>query len=118
MTRHLRRKQRTRHPCSPWVLILLWGAFIGLWGKSSAQSQMAIRLNDLAAEAAVTLLIVSGGLKKHLILTVAGTGAGFFSHNDTRVHFELGDCTEVRRPVEPRPRPSGLVEVFENVKAD
>ena len=69
-------------------LILLWGAFIGLWGNLLLKTK-PIRLNDVAAEAGVTLLIVSGGPKKDLILTVAGTGAGFLSHNDTRVHFEL-----------------------------
>ncbi len=44
------------------------------------------------------------------------SGAGFLSHKDSRLHFGLGENTEVR-PLEVR-WPSGLVEVFENVEAD
>jgi len=51
-----------------------------------------------------------------VLIAEVQSGAGFLSHNDSRVHFGLGDNTKVRR-LEVR-WPSGLVEVLENVEAD
>lgn len=82
MTRQLRREQSKAHLCIPWVLIFLWGTLIGQWGESSAQSHQPIRLNDVAAEAGVTLLNVSGGPNKDFILKVAGSGAAFFDYDN------------------------------------
>ena len=64
-----------------WAGTLLWGALIGLGGECSAQSPMPIRLNDVATEAGVTLLNVSGGPTKDFILKVAGSGAAFFDYD-------------------------------------
>ena len=60
------------------VVISLWVTLTGLWG----QDQIPIRLVDVAAEAGVTLLNVSGGPNKDFILTVAGSGAAFFDYDN------------------------------------
>ena len=44
------------------------------------------------------------------------SGGSYLSHNDSRVHFGLGQQTQVRR-LEVR-WPSGLVETFENLQGD
>ena len=43
-----------------------------------------MRLVDVAAEAGVTLLNVSGGPKKDFLLTIAGSGAAFFDYDNDK----------------------------------
>ena len=48
----------------------------------SRASEQAITFVDVAAQAGVTLLNVSGGLSKDYIVEVNGNGAAFFDYDD------------------------------------
>ncbi len=64
------------------IVFLFFGATFAIAGEPAGQPSMPIRLIDVAAEAGVTLLNITGEHTKDYIVEVNGNGAAFFDYDN------------------------------------
>ncbi|MEE8608521.1 MAG: CRTAC1 family protein [Nitrospiraceae bacterium] len=75
-------KQKKRAGCYAVVLLVFFEAVGAGSEEPSVQPGMPVRLVDVAQEAGVMLVNISGGPRKNYLLDVAGNGAAFFDYDN------------------------------------
>ena len=75
-------KHSLRRRLPAWPFFSLLAAFAVTLRVASPETRDSIRLTDVATEAGVNLLNVSGGPAKDYLLEVVGNGGAFFDHDD------------------------------------